>query len=133
MSIDDSGLTIRKTRRRVIGVNGDLALSDDHARLVKLSSAVRAREGRLPCTAVDISEGGMGVLCECFLPRRCRCDIRLLNPANPDEPIFTARMRVARPQMVDRRPGYQLGLIFDEDGSVFAERLQRFMTLIDEI
>jgi len=131
MSMDGTGLTTRRTRRRVIGASGDLTIAAEHQRLVALSDAVRLENGRIPCTAVDICEGGMGVLCACFLPRRCRCEVRLLDPANPSTPAFSARVRVARPQMVDQRPGYQLGMIFDEDGPVFAERLRNFMELFD--
>lgn len=134
MSFDDSNLAIRRNKRRVIGVEGRLFINADHHNDVKLSpSAPRSSDGSIPITAVDVSEGGIGILTACFLPRRTKCELILDNPRDPANPVFKADMRVAQPRMVDRRPGYQLGLIFEETGPDFKRKLDDLIELAGDI
>ena len=134
MSFDDSNLAIRRTKRRVIGVEGRLLIHPDHSETVKLTaSAPRTSDGSIPITAIDVSEGGIGVLTACFLPKRTLCELFLDNPRDATKPLFSARMRVAQPRMVDRRPGYQLGLIFEEDGAEFQRRLKDLIQLTGDM
>lgn len=132
MAFGQSGLNIRKTQRRLIGLAGELVIREEHRGLVKLTSNARADDGTIEVTAVDISEGGIGILCECFLPRQCQCHIRFDRPQGEGE-LFAADVRVGRPEMVDRRPGYQMGLIFDERSDEFKERLGLFLELIGDL
>lgn len=133
MSFDESNLAIRRNRRRVIGVEGQLFVDAEHCDAVKLSpSAPQTSGGTIPITAVDVSEGGIGVLTACYLPRRTKCSLVLDNPQDEANPIFKADMRVAQARMVDRRPGYQLGLIFEESGADFQRKLRELIELTGE-
>lgn len=132
MAFGQSGLNIRKTQRRLIGLAGELVIREEHRARVKLTPKARADDGKIEVTAVDISEGGIGILCECFLPLQCRCRIRFDSPRGEGE-LFAADVRVARPKMVDRRPGYQMGLIFDERSDEFEKRLDSFLELVGDL
>ena len=134
MSFDDSHLAIRRNKRRVIGVEGRLFVDADHSESVKLTaSAPRSSDGSIPITAVDLSEGGIGLLTACFLPRRTKCELILDNPRDESNPIFKADMRVAQARMVDRRPGYQLGLIFEETSADFQRKLRDLIELTCDV
>lgn len=132
MSSGDPSLSVRKSRRRVIGLDGTLELDESHRETVQLTGSAPAEEGKFPITAVDVSDGGMAVLSTCFLPKRTSCRVRLRHPLEGHPPLLDAQVRVARPQMVDRRPGYQLGLIFDDQDGSFEDRLSAFLRAIDD-
>ncbi|MHC4975901.1 MAG: PilZ domain-containing protein [Planctomycetota bacterium] len=132
MSGGNDQLTIRSSLRRVIGLDADFALEDEHKELVRLTGKVVLRNGAIPSTAVDISDGGVGVLMTTFIPKRSLGTLRILNPQDDTSALFSARVRVARSQMVDRRPGYMLGLLFEDGSEDFERRLEEFLELVDE-
>ncbi|MFG0258199.1 MAG: PilZ domain-containing protein [Phycisphaerales bacterium JB043] len=126
-------LTIRSSLRRVIGLDADFTLDSEHMHIVRLTGNVTLRNGAIPATAVDISDGGVGVLTTTFVPKRSLGTLRILNPRDNTLSLFSSRVRVARSQMVDRRPGYMLGLLFEDDSEGFEERLMEFLAMVDEV
>lgn len=126
MPESDQNLTVRRSTRRMIGLAAELEVAPEHEECVRLAG------GAFSATAVDMSEGGIGVLAEGFLPKRCLATVRVLSPINDEHVLFSAKTRVARAVMVDRRPGYQLGLVFEDDAPDFEKRLATFLQQIDE-
>jgi hypothetical protein len=132
MPFEEPQLTVRRSQRRAIGLDADLAVDPGHAEQVRFAPIVSLRDGSLPVTAVDLSEGGAGVIATTFLPSGCRGTLRLRDPRGGDDPLFEAPVAVTRVAMIDRRPGYQIGLAFTDAGRVFQERLDAFLELLDE-
>jgi len=132
MPHEEPQLTVRRSQRRSIGLDADLAIDPGHAEQVRFAPVVSLRDGALPVTAVDVSEGGAGVISETFLPSGCRCSLRLRDPRGGEAPLFAAEVAVTRVVMIDRRPGYQIGLAFTDADRAFQERLDAFLDLLDE-
>lgn len=132
MPFEEPQLTVRRSQRRAIGLDADVAIDPAHAEHVRFAPVVSLHDGALPVTAVDISEGGAGVVSTTFLPSGCRCSLRLRDPRGGDAPLFEAQVAVTRVVMIDRRPGYQIGLAFTDADRAFHERLDAFLELLDE-
>jgi len=126
MPESDQNLTVRRSTRRMIGLAAEVEVAPEHEEYVRLAG------GAISATAVDMSEGGIGVLAAGYLPKRCLATVRVMSPINDEHILFTAKTRVARAAMVDRRPGYQLGLLFEDDSPDFKDRLATFLQQIDE-
>jgi c-di-GMP-binding flagellar brake protein YcgR len=126
MPESDQNLTVRRSTRRMIGLAAEVEVAPEHEELVRLAG------GAISATAVDMSEGGIGVLAAGYLPKRCLATVRVMSPINDEQVLFTAKTRVARAVMVDRRPGYQLGLLFEDETPDFQDRLATFLQQIDE-
>jgi len=131
MSSDFASLTVRQNRRREIAVAAHVAVSPEHESIVRLSPGVATRGGWFDTTVVDASEGGLGFVSELFVPRGCLVRVDIRNPLNTDESLLVARMRIKRVLMVDRRPGYLVGGIFEDDTDDFPTRLTGFLSIID--
>jgi c-di-GMP-binding flagellar brake protein YcgR len=132
MGSGNDQLTIRSSLRRVIGLEADFTLAPEHEEQVRLTGNVSRRNGAITVTAVDISDGGVGVLITTFIPKRSLGQLAILNPQDSSKPLFTSRVRVARSQMVDRRPAYMLGLLFEDDANDFEQRLLEFLKMVDQ-
>ncbi len=128
---DIPSLTVRQAKRREIALGAQVAVAPGHEQVVRLAAAAASRTGWFVATAVDMSEGGLGFVTETFLPRGCAARVRLLDPRDNDTTVFEATVRVKRAQMVDRRPAYLVGAVFDESGAEFTERLTVFLRQID--
>jgi hypothetical protein len=132
LAYSEPQLTVRRSQRRSIGVEADFEIDPAHALLVRFAPAVSLRDGALPVTAVDLSEGGIGVITTTFLPAKLRGVLRLRNPLGGGSPLFQAAVAVRRSVMTDRRPGYQVGLAYTENDEAFRARLEAFLALIDD-
>jgi c-di-GMP-binding flagellar brake protein YcgR len=119
-------LSIRRSVRRTIGLSAEISVAPEHESTVRLSGS-----SDISATAVDMSEGGIGVLSGGYLPRRCLAQVRLISPLDPQKEIFSARVRIARAVMVDRRPAYHIGMVFDDQSPEFIDRLTAFLQVID--
>lgn len=132
MAYSEPQLTVRRSQRRSIGFEADFEIDTAHAPAVRLAPAVTLRDGALPMTAVDLSEGGVGVIATIFMPLRMRGTLRLRDPRGGDASLFEAAVAVRRIVMIDRRPGYQVGLAYTENDDAFRARLEAFLALVDD-
>ncbi len=131
MSSDFASLTVRQNRRREIAVSAHVAVSPKHAEIVRLAPGAATRGGWFDSTVVDASEGGLGFVSELYVPRGCLVDVDIRCPQNPEETIFVASMRIKRVLMIDRRPGYLVGGVFEGNPDEFEGKLQGFLAAID--
>lgn len=132
MTQEQPQLTVRRSQRRSIGFDADFTIDAGHAEEVRFAPVVSLRNGALPMTAVDLSDGGVGVVSTTFLPVRLRGAIRLRSPLEGEDALFEAPVAVRRVAMIDRRPGYQIGLAFTDSSDAFSARLDAFLALVDE-
>lgn len=133
MAYSEPQLTVRRSQRRSIGFDADFEISPTHTDAVRFAPAVSMRDGALPVTAVDLSEGGIGVITTTFLPSSLRGTLRLRDPRGGETALFEAAVVVRRIVMIDRRPGYQVGLAFTENTDAFRARLEEFLALVDDV
>lgn len=131
MSSDFASLTVRQNKRREIAIAAHVAIAPEHSAKVRLTPGATTRAGWFDATLVDASEGGLGLVTEVFVPRGCLIDVDIRNPINQDETLLKARLRVKRLQMIDRRPGYLAGGVFDDKSDDFNARLSGFLSQID--
>ena len=80
----------------------------------------------IPMLAEDISEGGLRVSCNHFVPRRSR----LLVTLHRNEPNGTIRIEgtVVRVQQVDRQERWNIGLAFDEQSAAGRTQIRELLT-----
>ncbi len=126
----DQGLIVRRSARHDVAMRARVAVSRDHAGLVRLSAASGARDGWLEADVVDFSAGGVGFMTSVWLPRRCILRLQIVGPEAPHRVLLDANIRVMRVTMTDRRPAYLIGTAFvqpltSEARSQLAELLAR--------
>ena len=112
-------------------MSAHIAVSPKHAEIVRLAPGAATRGGWFDSTVVDASEGGLGFVSELYVPRGCLVDVDIRSPQNHDESIFIACMRIKRVLMIDRRPGYLVGGVFEDNPDEFAAKLHGFLAAID--
>ena len=112
-------------------MTAQVAVSPRHAEIVRLAPGAATRGGWFDSTVVDASEGGLGFVTELYVPRGCLVQVDIRNPISTDESIFVASMRIKRVLMIDRRPGYLVGGLFEDNPEEFADKLQGFLATID--
>jgi len=126
----EPGLTVRHSQRHEVALPAELRIAPAHCGRVRFSPASGARGDRLSVTIVDISAGGLGLMSDVFLPRSALVEIRVADPKNPDgPPLLETTTRAQRVTMVDRRPGYLLGLAFVQRDEALTESLDRVLAL----
>jgi len=128
---DFASLTVRQNRRREIAIAAHVSVAAKHAEIVRLSPGAATRAGWFDATVVDASEGGLGFVGELFVPKGCLVSIDIRNPLNTEESLLNAQMRIKRLQMIDRRPGYLVGGIYEQNTDDFISRLAGFLGMID--
>ncbi|MCB9847834.1 MAG: PilZ domain-containing protein [Phycisphaeraceae bacterium] len=133
MSSEYASLTVRQNRRREIAIAAHVAVAPHHAEIVRLAPGAATRGGWFDATVVDASEGGLGFVSELFVPRGCSVQVDIRSPVQPDESLIIAQMRIKRVLMVDRRPGYLVGGVFEGNDERFEELVSRFLRSIDDI
>ena len=131
MSSEFASLTVRQNRRREIAIAAHITVAKEHAQIVRLAPGSATRAGWFDGTIVDASEGGLGVVSELCVPRGCLVCVDIRNPIKTDDTLLTAVMRIKRVLMIDRRPGYLVGGVFDANTDDFNARLGAFLTSID--
>lgn len=112
MSSSHQELAVRRSIRHDVVLSAKWSVAKEHEPAVKLSQAA-SRDGWVDCDVVDFGTGGAGLLTAVFVPRRALLLIRILAPGE-GAPMLTARARVQRVVMTDRRPMYMLGTSFEE-------------------
>lgn len=131
MSSEYASLTVRQNRRREIAIAAHIAVMKEHAEIVRLAPGAATRAGWFDGTVVDASEGGLGFVSELFVPRGCMVQVDIRNPLNTDQSLLVSSMRIKRVLMIDRRPGYLIGGVFENNTDDFHTRLTGFLASID--
>jgi c-di-GMP-binding flagellar brake protein YcgR len=117
-----SGLTVRQFQREAVELDAEFIVAEEHRDQVRFSPMSGAAEpymtrGRI----VDISAGGMGLLCEQFVPRMCQGVVRVTDPrvtamtaagVPGPGPAFEHRVVVRRASLSGPELHYSLGVAF---------------------
>lgn len=130
---ENSGLTVRQHRRDSIELAIEFVVCDEHAAQVQFSPASSAVDQRaIEGITVDVSRGGMGLVCRHFIPRHCEGVARVFDPiavgARSDgtpvyEVAFEHRVKVRRVVMLSHEPSYAIGVSFVDPGPDIAQRV----------
>ena len=135
-----SSLTVRQHERSAVQLIVEFVVADGHREQVRFSGNSTATEPHVVrCTAVDISPGGMGLLCEEFIPRNCEGLVFVFDPSTAStsagrtttyEVIFEHRVRVRRVRLATHEPMYELGVAFVEAEPNIDERVMKLLTTV---
>lgn len=104
---------VRNAVRHDLCLRGQVRILPEGEGGVRLASPAGAREGYLDVDVVDIATGGLGFISLAFLPRKCLLEVRVYGPGDAAGIVLTARSRIQRVCMTDRRPAYLMGCSFD--------------------
>lgn len=131
---EQSGLTVRQHEREAVRFRVEFVVAEEYRRQVAFSQLSKAHDAHaFAGEAVDISSGGMGIECTCFVPRMCEGDVRIYDPtpvgtSQDGEPIydvaFEHRVKIRRIAMINHDPSYALGLSFVDPEPDLAERVE---------
>ena len=105
-------LSYRTRVRRELALTVFLRVQDSDASRVHYARAALTSTGEIAGTTVDISEGGIGIIVDTYLPRWTRVWLRIPSPVEGNPPLLAVAATVHRSVMCDRRPAYLLGLGF---------------------
>lgn len=135
-----SSLTVREHERSSVQLIVEFVVSDGQREQVRFSGNSTATEPHVVrCTAVDISPGGMGLLCEEFIPRNCEGLVFVFDPSTAStaagststyEVIFEHRVRLRRVRLATHEPMYELGVAFIDPRE---DLEQRVTTLLKKV
>lgn len=108
---DSGSLQTRQFARRNLALPARIEVHPDHAEQLRLSFP---DEGGRP-TVVDVSEGGLGLQSQIYLPRNARLMVHVKkgNDAG-DSDSFLVRGIVRRCGMMDVRPTFHVGVQYLE-------------------
>lgn len=104
---------VRNSVRHDLCLRGQVRVLGENEGGLRLAAAAGAREGYLDVDIVDIATGGLGFIALVFLPRKALLEVRVYGPGEGAGIVLTARCRVQRVCMTDRRPAYLMGCSFD--------------------
>jgi hypothetical protein len=135
-----SGLTVREYEREAFGLNVEFVVCEEHRELVRFSSMSAAPEPHVTCgTAVDISSGGMGIVCRQFVPRMCEGTVRVFDPrpvgtSRDGTPLFDVafehRVKVRRVALGSHEPTYAIGLAFVDPEPDIDRRVAKLLVMV---
>ena len=133
---DGQDLIVRRTQRFDIVLPARFAVEDEHAG--KLRFAV-GKDAWLHADLMDFSAGGVGFMCDVFLPRKALLRVRIFpagshhsnEPMDEEErPMLEGTVRVQRVVMTDRRPGYLVGTSFTEPNQELDKQIDQMLDLL---
>ncbi len=135
-----TGLTVRQHEREDVELNVEFAVTKEHREQVRFSSMSTAVKSHVTRgVAVDLSSGGMGLICRQFVPRMCVGSVRVFDP-NPvgtagdgspiHEVIFEHRVKVRRVIMETHDPTYAIGVAFVDPEPDIEQRIERLRALV---
>ncbi|MCH8152462.1 MAG: hypothetical protein IH830_08830 [Planctomycetes bacterium] len=123
-----SGLKVRQHQRHEIELPIEFVVCEEHRNQVRFSASSGAVDHHtVRGRSIDVSPGGIGIVCRQFIPRMCEGSLRLLNPmpigtSSNGMPIlevaFEHRVKVRRIWMDGREPTYLVGLAFADPETV---------------
>ena len=122
------GLKVRQHQRHEIELPVEFVVCEEHRNQVRFSASSGAVDHHtVRGRSIDVSPGGIGIVCRQFIPRMCEGSLRLLNPtpvgtSSDGTPIldvaFEHRVKVRRVWMDGREPTYLVGLAFTDPETV---------------
>jgi hypothetical protein len=115
-----------------VALDAKMTLRPPDTERIRFSRSAVAPDGSWHGTVVDVSDGGLGLICELYVPVWSHIHVHIGWPNDPDRTLFAADCLARRVQMIDRRPAYLVGLQYDELSDDQHAALEQFMTLIDE-
>lgn len=120
---------IRQHERYTIDLRVEFEVCQEHRDQVRFSAASSTSQSHIiHGRAVDLSLGGLGLVCPQFLPRMCQGTVRVFAPAFADEadpgpPIFEHHVKVFRVSMIRNPLSYSLGTGFLDPGPDIMQRV----------
>lgn len=94
--------------------------------------------GQIPGRIKDLSPGGAGIRLPIFLPKRTLIRLRVAAPGASithageiDDLLFETLCRVQRIEMIDRTPGYEIGVAFERSDGTPAIDVESILAAID--
>jgi len=134
-----SGLTVRQHEREAVELPVEFVVSEAHREQVRFSAICTAPEPHLTRgIAVDMSPGGMGLVCEQYVPRMCGGMVRVFDPdpigTGPDgspvrEVVFEHEVKVRRVSLRSHDPTYALGVAFVDPEPDIEQRVAKLLAL----
>jgi len=112
MTSNDVNSRIRSHRRQECDVHGEIRVSERDAASVVLASSQLTASGAVAVNIFDVSEGGLGLRTNVFLPKGCAINIRVRCPDRNASGTFERPAEVKRITMIDSLPTYELGVAF---------------------
>ncbi len=107
---DSTHLQTRQFVRRAAEISARLEFHSDQSEQIRFAFA----DSQSRIIVTDVSEGGVGLRTEVFLPRNARLTVRVRNEEAPDAAELVIQAVVRRCQMIDLKPAYHIGLQFLE-------------------
>jgi len=124
---------IRRSDRHEIVLPARFRVSEGHAEEVRVSSRAPQRDGWIECDLIDVAQGGVGLIAPLFMPRGCRLRFEIMGHGEASsEVLLESYGRVRRVQMIDRRPAYMLGLLFEDQTVEQRVMLSKLLERIEE-
>lgn len=122
------GLWVRQHQRWEIELPVEFVVCEEHRNQVRFSASSAAVDHHtVRGRSIDVSAGGMGIVCQQFIPRMCEGSLRVFDPTpagtkSDGTPIlevaFEHRVKVRRVLMDGREPTYLVGLAFTDPETV---------------
>lgn len=136
-----SGLTVRQHERATVELSVEFVVGPRHRDQVRFSPMCSAAEPHATRgKAIDVSTGGMGLLCPQFVPRMCEGTVRVYDPwpvgtaadGSPvHEVIFEHLAKVRRVTMASHEPSYALGIAFIDPAPDIDARIAQLMERVE--
>lgn len=112
MPTGDVNSKIRSHSRKHCEVAAELRIDDRDASAVVVASAQLTASGAIAVTVFDVSEGGLGLRTNVFLPKGCSVAVKVKCPQKGEGGVFERLAEVKRITMIDATPTYELGVAF---------------------
>lgn len=132
-----SGLTVRQHEREAVELSVEFVVCDKHREQVRYSAMSGAAESHVTRgVATDISPGGMGLVCQQFVPRMCEGTVRVFDPKPSGEAadgsplyevMFEHPVKVRRVTLAGHEPSYALGAAFIDPEPDIEQRVDRLL------
>ena len=135
-----TGLTVRQHERDNIELSVEFVVCEKDREQVQFSPMSTAAEPHSTCgRAVDISPGGLGLICQQFVPRMCEGSVRVFDPkpvgtARDGSPIYEVTfehpVKVRRVSLASHEPTYALGVAFIDPEPDLEQRVNKLLMLV---
>jgi hypothetical protein len=132
MEVAARDLSFRVRGRRELSLAVLLRVQDADAPRVRYTRAALTAQGEIAGTTVDLSEGGIGIIVDTYLPKWCRVWVRIPSPIEGRAPLLAIAGFVHRCVMCDRRPAYLLGIGFSDLSAAELGALRALLAASDD-
>ena len=137
-----SGLIIRQHEREELGLRVEFVVTEGHRKQVRFSAMSGASSSHVAAgTALDVSPGGMGIVCRLFVPRMCEGTVRVFHPtpvgkgsdgSDIYDVAFEQEAKVRRVTLDSHEPTYALGLAFLDPDPTIGARVDSLLAMKQE-